>query len=190
MSFPELSARRTRARATPRAYRSEKTDHFHVTSAARASCELRARLMPNEVLRWPRAAAQRAIRTPLGLRRRELGGGVRNCSPVTSGGLDLAFLKKITGFVTSRSEPRPKLPQHGYHSIVAPWLVLQNGEERPSPSLLRFPSLVPLRVGFCACAWGVMSFGVVTPMTPRATRPRVTSPLTIRQLASLHYVLS
>ena len=30
------------------------------------------------------------------------------------------FSKKITGFVTSRSESRPKLPQHGYHSIVAP----------------------------------------------------------------------
>ena len=31
---------------------------------------------------------------------------------------------------------------------------------------------------FCACAWDVSSFGIVTPMTPRATRPRVTPPLT------------
>ena len=30
------------------------------------------------------------------------------------------FTKKITSFVTSRSELRPKLPQHGYNSIVAP----------------------------------------------------------------------
>ena len=30
---------------------------------------------------------------------------------------------------------------------------------------------------FCACAWDVMSFGVITPMTPRATRARVTPPL-------------
>ena len=45
--------------------------------------------------------------------------------------------------------------------------------------MLRFPSLVPLWVGFCACAWDVMFFGVVTPMTPRVTRPRVTPPLTI-----------
>ena len=28
------------------------------------------------------------------------------------------FTKKIAGFVTSRSEPRPKLPQHGYHSSI------------------------------------------------------------------------
>ena len=30
------------------------------------------------------------------------------------------FSKKFTGFVTSRSESRQKLPQHGYHSVVAP----------------------------------------------------------------------
>ena len=31
------------------------------------------------------------------------------------------FSKKIIGRVTSRSGPLPKLPQHGYRSIVAPW---------------------------------------------------------------------
>ena len=33
------------------------------------------------------------------------------------------FSKSATGFVTSRSESRPKPPQHGYHSIVTPWRV-------------------------------------------------------------------
>ena len=31
------------------------------------------------------------------------------------------FAKKLTGFVTSRSESSLNLPQHGYRSIVAPW---------------------------------------------------------------------
>ena len=35
--------------------------------------------------------------------------------------------KIVTGFVTSRSEPRPKLPLHGYHSIVAPWHSIWDG---------------------------------------------------------------
>ena len=66
----------------------------------------------------------------------------------------------------------------------------QIGERPPSRLLLRFPSLVVPLWAVSALALGtcVMSFDVATPMTPRATRRRVTP--TNYQLASLYYVLS
>ena len=40
------------------------------------------------------------------------------------------FSKKITGFVTSRSESSLNLPHFRYHSIVAPWVAMWGGMER------------------------------------------------------------
>ena len=53
-------------------------------------------------------------------------------------------------------------------------------ERGPLPVAVPIPG--PALGCFCACAWDVTSFGVVGQMTPRATRPRVTPPLT----TSLH----
>ena len=66
-------------------------------------------------------------------------------------------------------------------AIPCLWALLASKSSRTERGLLPCCGslfLVPLWVGFCACAWDVMSFSAVTPMTPRATRPRVTPPLT------------
>ena len=71
------------------------------------------------------------------------------------------------------SPPWPAIPRW--------WALLASWPSRTERGLLPCCGslfMVPLWVGFCACAWDVMSYGLATPMTPRATRPRATPPLT------------
>ena len=102
-------------RRTRNTKRSEKTDHFHVTSDLRGSCELRARLMrcfdgSEQQRRDPHTSRAQRARGRCAIVHLK----PRMVSP-------WRFSKNVTGFVTSRSESSLNLPQHGYHSIVAPW---------------------------------------------------------------------